>query len=40
MRKNKNLKPLDEFIDESYGKRGTDTREEFEKGTRNLRPGR
>ncbi|MBL1213572.1 MAG: helix-turn-helix transcriptional regulator [Ignavibacteriae bacterium] len=28
--KNKNLKSLDQFIDEKFGKRGTEKREEFE----------
>ncbi|WP_461533365.1 hypothetical protein [Sinomicrobium sp.] len=28
--KNKNLKSLDQFIDEKIGKRGTEKREEFE----------
>ncbi|GAA4794327.1 hypothetical protein GCM10023231_23370 [Olivibacter ginsenosidimutans] len=30
--KNKNLKSLDQFVDEQYGKRGTEKREDFEKG--------
>jgi len=30
--KNKNLKSLDQFVDEQYGERGTDKRETFEKG--------
>ncbi|MDR2206057.1 MAG: helix-turn-helix domain-containing protein [Flavobacteriaceae bacterium] len=29
---NKNLKSLDQFVDEQYGKRGTQKRETFEKG--------
>src|SRR5690606_27571568 len=32
MKKNGNLKTLDQFIDEQYGKRGTKKREKFEKG--------
>ena len=28
--KNKNLKSLDQFVDEKIGKRGTEKREEFE----------
>jgi HTH-type transcriptional regulator/antitoxin HipB len=28
--KNKDLKSLDQFVDEKFGKRGTDKREEFE----------
>jgi HTH-type transcriptional regulator/antitoxin HipB len=30
--KNKNLKSLDKFIDEQYGKKGTEKRNAFEKG--------
>jgi len=30
--KNKNLKTLDQFVDEQYGKKGTKKRETFEKG--------
>ncbi len=31
MKKKSNLKSLDEFIEEQYGKRGTNKREKFEK---------
>jgi HTH-type transcriptional regulator/antitoxin HipB len=31
MKKNKNLKTLDEFIDSHYGKKGTKIRDEFDK---------
>jgi|SRR5690606_10948108 len=37
--KNKNLKSLDQFIDEQYGKRGTEKRETFEKGYGNFKIG-
>lgn len=39
MKKNKNLKSLDEFIDEHYGKRGTPKREKFEKGYEEFKLG-
>lgn len=32
MEHNDNLKTLDQFVDEQYGKRGVDKREKFEKG--------
>ncbi len=32
MNKKNNLKPLDQFIDEQYGKKGTTKRDKFEKG--------
>jgi ribosome-binding protein aMBF1 (putative translation factor) len=34
-----NLKSLDQFVDEQYGKRGTSKREKFEKGYENFRLG-
>ncbi len=36
---NKKLKPLRHFIDEQYGKRGTATREKFEKGYEEFKLG-
>ena len=32
MSKKKNLKTLDQFVDEQYGKKGTPKRDKFEKG--------
>ena len=32
MNQNSNLKSLDEFVDEQYGEKGTEIREQFEKG--------
>lgn len=37
--KNKNLKSLDQFVDEQYGKRGTKKRETFEKGYEEFKLG-
>lgn len=37
--KKKNLKSLDEFIEEQYGKRGTAKRDEFEKGYESFKVG-
>lgn len=37
--KNKNLKSLDQFIDEQYGERGTKKRESFEKGYEEFKLG-
>ncbi len=37
--KKSNLKSLDQFVDEQYGKRGTSKREKFEKGYENFRLG-
>jgi HTH-type transcriptional regulator/antitoxin HipB len=39
MKKNKNLKTLDQFIDEQYGKRGNKKRERFEKGYESFKVG-
>ena len=39
MTKNKNLKSLDQFIDENYGQRGTPEREKFEKGYEEIKLG-
>ena len=39
MKKNKNLKSLDQFIDENYGQRGTAVREKFEKGYEEFKLG-
>ena len=36
---NKNLKSLDQFIDEQYGKRGTSKREKFEIGYEEFKLG-
>ncbi len=38
-KKKSNLKSLDQFVDEQYGKRGTSKREKFEKGYENFRLG-
>jgi HTH-type transcriptional regulator/antitoxin HipB len=32
MKTNKNIEPLDQFIDKEYGNIGTDSSEEFEQG--------
>lgn len=37
--KNKNLTSLDEFIDKEYGKKGTEKRDEFEKGFEDFKYG-
>ena len=37
--KKSNLKSLDQFVDEQYGKRGTSKREKFEKGYNEFRLG-
>lgn len=37
--KNKNLKSLDQFVDEQYGKRGTKKRENFEQGYEEFKLG-
>ena len=37
--KNKNLKSLDQFVDEEYGKKGTKKREDFEKGYEEFKLG-
>lgn len=37
--KNKNLKSLDQFVDEQYGKRGTKKRETLEKGYEEFKLG-
>ena len=37
--KKSNLKTLDQFVDEQYGKRGTSKREKFEKGYEDFRLG-
>jgi DNA-binding XRE family transcriptional regulator len=37
--KNKNLKSLDRFVEEQYGKRGTAKREKFEKGYETFKLG-
>ncbi len=39
MKKKNNLKNLDQFIDEQYGKKGTIKRERFEKGYREFKLG-
>jgi DNA-binding XRE family transcriptional regulator len=36
---NKNLKSLDRFVEEQYGKRGIDKREKFEKGYEEFKLG-
>ena len=38
-KKKNNLKSLDQFVDEQYGKRGTSKREKFEKGYEEFRLG-
>ncbi len=37
--KNKNLKSLDQFVDEQYGKKGTKKRDNFEKGYEEFKLG-
>lgn len=37
--KNKNLKSLDQFLDEQYGKKGTKKRDNFEKGYEEFKLG-
>jgi len=39
MKKSKNIKTLDQFIDEQYGKRGNKKREQFEKGYESFKFG-
>ena len=39
MKKKNNLKPLDQFIGEQYGKKGTVKREKFEKGYQEFKLG-
>lgn len=39
MKKKSNLKSLDQFVDEQYGKQGTARREKFEKGYREFKTG-
>ena len=39
MKKSKNLKTLDQFIDEQYGKRGNKKRERLEKGFESFKVG-
>jgi len=39
MKKSKNIKTLDQFIDEQYGKRGNKKREQFEKGYESFKVG-
>ena len=39
MKKKTTLKTLDRFVEENYGKRGTTTREKFEKGYEEFRLG-
>ena len=39
MKKSKNLKTLDQFIDDQYGKRGNKKRERFEKGFETFKVG-
>lgn len=39
MTKNKNLKPLDLFIEEQYGKKGTSKRNKFEEGYEEFKLG-
>jgi len=36
---NKNLKTLDQFVDEQYGKKGTPKREKFEEGFESFKLG-
>jgi hypothetical protein len=36
---NKNLKSLDQFIDEQYGKKGTEKRDTFEEGYEEFKLG-
>jgi len=39
MKQNNNLKSLDQFVDEQYGKKGTINRDQFEKGYEAFRIG-
>ncbi|HMH22871.1 MAG TPA: helix-turn-helix transcriptional regulator [Puia sp.] len=39
MKKKNNLKGLDQFLDEEYGKKGTPKREKFEKGYQEFKLG-
>ena len=39
MKKKSNLKPLDQFVEEQYGKNGTSKRDEFEKGFESFKLG-
>ncbi len=39
MSKKKNLKTLDQFVDEQYGKKGTPKRDQFEKGYEEFKLG-
>jgi len=39
MKKKNNLKSLDHFVDEQYGKKGTTRRDKFEKGYESFRLG-
>ena len=39
MKQKSNLKTLDQFIDEQYGKKGTSKRDKFEKGYENFKLG-
>jgi hypothetical protein len=39
MKTNKNLKGLDQFMDEKFGKHGTSKREKFEKGYEEFKLG-
>lgn len=39
MKKKNNLKSLDQFLDEQYGKRGTPKRDKFEKGYQEFKLG-
>jgi len=39
MKKKSNLKNLDQFVDEQYGKKGTPRRDKFERGYREFKMG-
>ena len=39
MKKKNNLKSLDQFVDENYGKKGTSRRDKFEKGYESFKLG-
>jgi len=39
MKKKNNLKSLDQFVDEQYGKKGTNKRDKFEKGYESFKLG-
>ena len=39
MKKKNNLKSLDQFVDEQYGKKGTSRRDKFEKGYESFKLG-